>query len=254
MKQEIVKTETNYVSDFEDTRKLCQMLLESPHYKKIGPEGIYAIVETAKSLGVDPRQALGGGLYYVKGKVEMSSRMMAALIRSRKHSITRDRKSDETICILHAKRADNGDEWTESFSMAEAQKAGLTRNSVWQTFPRDMLYARALSRLARQLFPDIIGNCYVQGEISLDDNIKDNTGSVKVVEEKISQEQLVELRKLLDKVPDYRDQVNKHMRGQDPSEMSVKAYNKLKTTALSRLQKQLESEETTQEEVTHVSA
>jgi hypothetical protein len=35
-----------------------------------------------------------------------------------------------------------------------------------------MLFARALSRLARQLFPDIIGNVYVEGEISLDPNIR----------------------------------------------------------------------------------
>jgi hypothetical protein len=29
-----------------------------------------------------------------------------------------------------------------------------------------MLFARSISRLARQLFPDVIGNCYVEGEVS----------------------------------------------------------------------------------------
>jgi hypothetical protein len=160
--------------DLQNTHQLCQMLLKTPHYAKMGPEGIFAIVETAKSLNIDPRQALGGGLYYVKGKVEMSARLMNSLIRAQKHSITRDKRSDDTICILHGKRADNGDTWTESFSMADAQRAGLANNAVWKNFARDMLFARALSRLARQLFPDVIGNVYVEGELSLDSNIQGN--------------------------------------------------------------------------------
>lgn len=169
-----VKEASNPVlMDLQNTHQLCQMLMKTPHYAKMGPEGVFAIVETAKSLDIDPRQALGGGLYYVKGKVEMSARLMNSLIRAQKHSITRDKRSDDSICILHGKRADNGDTWTESFSMADAQRAGLANNAVWKNFARDMLFARALSRLARQLFPDVIGNVYVEGEISLDANIQE---------------------------------------------------------------------------------
>lgn len=160
----IKKQET--LIDLDNTKEMCLKLMESPHYKKMGGEGIFAIVETAKSLGIDPRQALSGGLYYVKGKVEMSARMMNTLIRSKKHSVSRDSRSNENICILHGKRADNGDIWSASFSLEEARRAGLLANSVWKLYPEDMLFARALSRLARQLFPDIIGNCYVEGEIS----------------------------------------------------------------------------------------
>jgi len=186
----------NVVKELQNTHELCQLLLKTPHYAKMGPEGIFAVVETAKSLGIDPRQALGGGLYYVKGKVEMSARMMNSLIRAQKHSITRDPKSNDEICILHGRRADNGDTWTESFSMEDAKRAGLTNNSVWKNFSRDMLFARALSRLARQLFPDVIGNVYVEGEISLDSNIKDTKvypipveQDVTVAQEVISPEQ-----------------------------------------------------------------
>lgn len=167
----VTKEANNVLADLQNTQQLCQMLMKTPHYAKMGPEGVFAIVETAKSLDIDPRQALGGGLYYVKGKVEMSARLMNSLIRAQKHSITRDKRSDDTICILHGKRADNNDTWTESFSMADAQKAGLSNSAVWKNFARDMLFARALSRLARQLFPDVIGNVYVEGEISLDSNI-----------------------------------------------------------------------------------
>lgn len=164
--------ELSIMTELKNSKALCEMLLKTPHYTKMGQEGVFAIVETAHSLGIDPRQALGGGLYYVKGKVEMSARMMNSLIRSKGHSIMRDAKSDDTVCILHGRRADNGDTWSEQFSIQDAQKAGLANNPVWKNFTRDMLFARALSRLARQLFPDVIGNVYVEGELSLDANIK----------------------------------------------------------------------------------
>lgn len=168
MKNEVQKS---FLQDIEDTHKVCEELLKMPHYARLGKEGIVLIIETAKSLGLDPRIALNGGLYNVKGKIEMSARTMNALIRSRGHSITRCKSSDDTICKLYGRRADNGDIWHESFTIAEAEKAGLTNSPVWKNYTRDMLFARALSRLARQLFPDIIGSVYVEGEISLDASI-----------------------------------------------------------------------------------
>lgn len=153
------------IEDVQNTQKMCQILMQSAHYKKIGQEGIFAIVEKAKSIGISPLDALNGSLYYVQGKVEMTAGMMNQLIRMNRHSITKDKRSDDTICILHGKRADNQDTWVESFSIEDAKRAGIYRNQ-WLKYPKDMLFARALSRLARQLFPDIIKGCYVQGEIS----------------------------------------------------------------------------------------
>lgn len=174
----LVKNDIPVIDDLQNTKNLCQLLVNTPYYTRLGMDGIFAIIETAKSLKIDPKLALGGGLYYVKGKVEMSSRLMNSMIRSQKHSITMDPKSDDTICILHGKRADNGDTWTESFSLAEAEKANL-KSDAWKNFSHDMLFARALSRLARRLFPDIIGNVYVEGEISFDPNITDKTDTYK---------------------------------------------------------------------------
>lgn len=170
------KNDTDLVlQEINNNNKMCQALLATPHYQKLGAEGVFAIVEKARSIGVNPLDALNGGMYYVRGKVEMTAAMMNQLIRQNKHSVTKDKRSDDKICILHGRRADTGDTWVESFSMAEAVRAGLTIcrdyktkqqiDGPWQKFPRDMLFARALSRLARQLFPDIIKGCYVEGEI-----------------------------------------------------------------------------------------
>lgn len=164
-KELVVKETEQMLEDIQNTNKMCQALMQSPHYQKMGAPGIYAIVEKAKSIGVSPLDALNGGMYFVQGKVEMTAAMMNQLIRQHKHSITKDKKSSDSMCILHGKRADNGDTWVESFSIEDAKKAGIYRNQ-WLKYPKDMLFARALSRLARQLFPDVIKGCYVQGEIA----------------------------------------------------------------------------------------
>lgn len=220
--------------DLRNTQQLCELLLKEQHYAKMGHAGIFAIVETAKSLGVDPRLALGGGLYYVKGKVEMSARMMNALIRAKKHSVTRDKKSNDQICILHGKRSDTTDTWTESFSIEEAEKAGLLTNAVWRTYPRDMLFARALSRLARQLFPDIIGNCYVEGEISLaadinqkvDDRCDKEPNQVEPIQGPITEEQAEKISTLLEEQAHRRKSLCNFMR----SHWGVEDFSEITTT------------------------
>ena len=161
---QIISAEKTF-GEAEYITKMCKLLMKQPHYAKIGEEGIFAIVEKARSVGIHPFEALNGGMYFLGGKVELSAAMMNQLIRAAGHSITKDRRSDNTICILHGKRADNHDTWTEYFSMEDAELANLQHKMTYKQYPRDLLFARALSRLARQLFPDVIKGCYVQGEI-----------------------------------------------------------------------------------------
>lgn len=185
--------------DIQNIRKTCEALMKTPHYKRIGAEGIFAIVEKAKSVGISPLSALNGGLYFVSGKVEMSAATMNKMIRKAGHSISKDSKSDEKICILHGKRADNGDTWTESFSINDAKLAGIYRNQ-WVKYPKDMLFARALSRLARQLFPDVIDGCYVEGELSAESYHNDVFAEAvsETKHEIISDEQYQEIELLLE--------------------------------------------------------
>lgn len=157
---------TKSLTQLDQMNHMCAVLLETPHYKRIGPVDMFAIITKARSLNIDVIDAVNGALYCIHGKVEMTSQMMNQLIRQAGHSVTKDPKSNDEICILHGKRADTLDTWTEHFSMQEAKRANILKDkSAWHTYPRDMLFARALSRLARQLFPDVIKGCYVRGEI-----------------------------------------------------------------------------------------
>jgi len=170
MKQELLKNAqptAGLLQDIQDSRNLAEALMKTKHYQQLGPDGIFAVIQKAKALGINPMEALNGGLYYVQGRVEMSAQMMNQLIRSRGHSIRKDPKSTKQLCILYGKRVDNGDVWSVNFSLEDAKRAGIYRpNSPWEKFPEAMCFARALSMLARQLFPDVIQGCYVEGEIS----------------------------------------------------------------------------------------
>lgn len=153
------------LKELEQTQKLCQALMKTPHYAKMGEVGIYAIVNKAKSMGVNPLDALNGSFYFVQGKVEMSGQSMLALIRSKGHSVSMDPKSTDQKVIMYGKRCDNGDAWRAEFGIEDAKKQGIFRNQ-WEKMPRVMCMWRCVSQLGRFLFSDVLKGVYVQGEIS----------------------------------------------------------------------------------------
>lgn len=220
MSKEIaIKEEVNFdtmLMDIENMQKMANKLMQSKHYQAMGEAGIFAIVQKAKSLGINPLEALNGGLYYVNGKVGMSTEMMACLIRQAGHSISKDPKSDNNICILNGKRADTGDTWTIRFSMEDAKKAGIAKH-MYEKWPAIMLYNRAMSTLARQLFPDVIkGAGYTMDELK---EISASKGLAPAEMEDVTEMATVEsIQALLHLIgqtpPDYQNRVieflNKH--------------------------------------------
>lgn len=241
MSNEIVKTVNPYdmaVNDVETTQRLCSKLMQTKHFAKMGEEGIYAIVTKAKSLGIDPIEALGGSLFYLQGKVGMSTEMMAALIRQKGHSITKDAKSNDGKVILHGKRVDTGDTWTCDFSLDDAKKAGLLKN-MYEKYPKVMLYNRCMSMLARQLFPDVIkGVGYDMSELKEIAQSKEPSEQSEDVKEIISKEQADEIISLLSVCSvDYQDKVMKSLKNMPDPIPSIYAlplelYDRVKNAAI----------------------
>ena len=244
--------------ELEQTQRMCAALMKMPHYARMGEVGIFTIVQKAKSIGLNPLDALNGSMYFVNGKVELSANAMNYMIRAKGHSITKDQKSNATICILHGKRADNGDTWTSSFSIDEAKRAGIYKNT-WEKYPEDMLFARALTRLARQLFPDCCKGCYVETEISsaieADKEFKPKDRgapgthiqleveklpniTLETYIPKITQEQSDELNMILDECdPKYREKVMKQLAKKYPTitcleDLTIDLYDKILQLAM----------------------
>ncbi len=129
----------------------------------MAPETILNIMLTAKDLGISPFKALNGGFYVVNGKISMSTAMMTDRIRKEGHSIKIPEWTSQK-CIMIGIRKDNGDSIKFEYTMDDAVLAGLTSSPTWKKFPKQMLYNRAMSTLARTLFPDVVGNAYSEDE------------------------------------------------------------------------------------------
>jgi hypothetical protein len=143
---------------------MATQAVESKMYRGIGDKaGVMMIMLSARELGIPPVTALNGGINIIQGKVELSARMMNALMRKAGINIEVKESTDER-CTLVGHR---GFATTVSYSLEEARRAGLVKpGGGWAKNPKDMCFARAISRLARQIAPDLIGGCYVEGEIS----------------------------------------------------------------------------------------
>ena len=214
MSNELMKSQ-NIMMEIESAQKLCSQLMRTPHYSKLGESGIFAIVQKSKSIGMDPLDALNGGMYFVQGKVEMSGQSMLALIRSKGHSVSMDPKSTDIRVIMYGKRCDNGDTWRVEFSVEDAKRQGIYRGQ-WEKMPKVMCMWRCVSQLGRFLFSDVLKGVYVQGEISeavgLDVNLNLDTGEIldtEVIEHpKISPDQVSILKNLESKLSqEYLDKL-----------------------------------------------
>lgn len=171
------------LAELDKIQDTCKKLLATKHYANLGEAGIHAIMARAKALGLHPFEALNGGFHCINGKVGMSTEMMAALVRRKGHSITKDPKSNGESVILHGKRADNGDTWTCTFTKDDAIAAGLWNTATWKKYPAVMLYNRCMSMLFRQLFPDLsLGAGYVEDELKEITKTGDYAKELQVVE------------------------------------------------------------------------
>ncbi len=248
------KTITDVLSELQNTQKLVGALMQTKHYAKMGAEGIYAIVQKAQSMSIPVMDALNGALYVVGGKIEMTSQMMNRLIRMKGHSITKDPRSTNELCILHGKRSDNGDVWTIAFGVSDAKRAGLIKpGGVWEKYPSVMCFNRALSQLARQLFPDVIvDGVFVEGELSPETGVGMNDPIVNY----ISQEQIDALNDLLalDSDPlQATAEIKTRLKVEDVREIKVERYGVMMNWLKKRIDDQntIVVEEVKQQELPH---
>lgn len=196
----------------EDNKKMeaaVKVLLSLPVYSKMKPDEVFAILIQAKLLEIDPFTALNSDLFCVNGRVGMYAHAMSARIRNKGHSIVKDAVSNSIRCIVHGKRCDTGDASRVEYTIEEAVKAGLVRpGSNWEKHPASMLYARAVSKLAKELFSDVLrGDVLDQAELDYATPSTIVNVEAKAIPTTLSPGQVEELEKLFKQVPDVEPRV-----------------------------------------------
>ena len=129
------------------------------------PEQALLIMATGHELGIPATAALRS-IHVISGKPVLSADLMVALVkRSGVCEYFRVISSTDEKAEYATKR--RGDpEVRQSFSIADAKRAGIGGGGNWSKYPRVMLRHRAAAELARLVYPDVIIGVYAEEELA----------------------------------------------------------------------------------------
>lgn len=139
-----------------------------PDALKGKPHDVLICLLTGAELGISPMQALRE-VYVIKGKTFIASALRVAIVRQSKECLAWQlvESTDQRATYATQRRGD-AKPTTMTFTMAEAEKAGLpAQNSKYKTDGALMLRRRCASRLIDEVYPDVIRG--VADEVAAED-------------------------------------------------------------------------------------
>lgn len=134
-----------------------------PRAYREDPGAVLVAVNLGSAMGLTPAESLYR-IHVIEGKPSASAELITSNVRRAGHRLRI--KGDAQSATVQIVRADDPD-WTYevTWTMADAQRAGLTGKSVWKAYPAAMLRARAITECARQACPEALyGVTYTEEE------------------------------------------------------------------------------------------
>lgn len=166
----------------EDPERLGQLLAASGYFED-ARDAAQAVVKVlaGMELGFGPVASMTG-IYIVKGRVTMSANLMAASIKR-----WRPRYNYRVVALDNDRAEiaffeDGEQTGTSEFTMADARTANLAGGDNWRKYPRNMLFARALSNGAKFYCPDVFAGAPVYTPDELGAEIDAETGELRRVD------------------------------------------------------------------------
>jgi len=115
-----------------------------------------------KELGLSPMEAMNS-LYMVNNHIAITAKIIASKIKkSGKYDYTVN-KLDENECqitFFEIKETVKEKLGESTFTIKDAAKAGIVNKDNWKNYPKNMLFARALSNGSRWYCPDATTGFY----------------------------------------------------------------------------------------------
>ena len=146
-----------------DILTLGNTLAKSGYFRDAS-EAAKAVVKVlyGRELGLGPITAMTG-VHIVEGKPGLAATTMATLIkRSGLYNYRVKEHTHEACELVFFEKWDGRDgEWSEvgtsRFTLEDAERAGLKDRATWKTYPKNLLFARAMSNGAKWYCPLIFG-------------------------------------------------------------------------------------------------
>lgn len=154
-----------FASEWDAMKQMAEVLVESgflpPNLNT--PNKALTVLLAGRELGVPPMQAIRG-IHVVNGRPSLSAELMLALAYQNIPGFKFEVQGNEQVCKVTGQRP-GGSPITISFSISDAQRAGIANGDNWRKYPAAMLRARATSACLRIVAPDAIRGIYTPDEI-----------------------------------------------------------------------------------------
>jgi hypothetical protein len=168
---EIVQPKQSYSlapKDFEQALKFSEMMSKSNLVPKefVGNAGnIMVAVQWGMELGLQPMQAMQN-IAVINGRPSLWGDSVIALVRSSSLCEYIIEEDDGKTATCRAKRKGQDAEIVGTFSMDDAQKAGLaSKTGPWTQYPKRMRQMRARAFALRDAFPDVLRGMPITEEL-----------------------------------------------------------------------------------------
>ena len=167
--------------NLDELQRTATMLVASGYFDAKGDRNtqiaqLATKIMAGRELGYGPFASVQG-IHVIQGKPQVSANLMAAAVKAHPRYSYKVRKMDPDAVAIEF--FENGESiGTSTFTADDAKRAGTQNMSK---FPRNMLFARALSNGVRWFCPDVFHgqSVYVEGEI---EDTGDDTPAVVVVD------------------------------------------------------------------------
>ena len=173
-RQSLVPTTITEMEMFAE--KLSKSILVPKDYQG-KPANCFVAIQWGLECGLAPLQALQS-IAVINGKPSMYGDALLAMVRadSRCLGVHEEQKDGLAVCIIKRKHSDGSvEEIKRTFSMKQAQQAGLSNRPTWKAYPQRMLQHRARGNAIRDAFPDVIHGLISTEEAQDYDEPKDVT-------------------------------------------------------------------------------
>lgn len=147
-----------FAEAMEFSKQISQSALVPSGYQG-KPANCLVAIQWGMELGLQPLQALQS-ISVINGKPTIYGDALLAIVRADPRCVGVHETVDDDVatCTVKRKHADGSvEEVTRTFSMAQAQRAGLANKSgPWKQYPERMLQHRARGNALRDSFPDVL--------------------------------------------------------------------------------------------------
>ncbi len=165
------------LKSMDDVRRLAGLYAQSRFFSDASEMAQAAVkIIYGMDLGFHPTASMTG-IYIVKSRVTLSANMMAALInRSGTHRY-RPVKISGTECNLLFQFRNDDNKWenigNSIFTIEDAKQAGIL-GDTYRKYPRNMLFARAMSNGAKWFVPECFHGVTPYLPEEVDDSVSQN--------------------------------------------------------------------------------